>query len=886
MEGRRIVRALLVLSCAVVVRGDTVLHRVTPTTVKMPLIPGVATEYTVEREAFPGVSFENPVAIVSAPGESNRLYVVERAGRIVLLRDLNQPVKEVFLDISARVNSNYTETETGAEGLTCVAFHPNHAQNGYFYVVYTWRSGGTNYNRLSRFQKSSSDRGDAGSEFVMIEQPDTGYGHNFNDVKFGPDGYLYVAVGDEGDGRGRGDEYGNSQRIDKDFFSAIMRLDIDLNRSSNSANAHPALKGGYKIPSDNPFVNATQFNGVAVDPAKVRTEFWAVGFRNPWRLFFDEDGTLYAGDVGLHGREEINIVRRGENYGWAFREGVSLGSALGNPPAGVRLTAPVVEYPHGSGTMEGNCVIGGVVYRGSKLPDLYGAYVFGDYVTGSIWSMRHNGTTSTEWKKIAGLFDVAAFGIDPRNGDVLVCKDKINGPGGYGIYRLEAKIGAGQSQVPATLADTGLFLDVRSLTPAAGVVGYAVNSPLWSDGADKMRWFGILGSAANEKISVSREGNWTFPPGTFWVKHFELEMEKGNPASRKRIETRVLVKNNSVSGIYGVTYRWGSSMENATLVPDEGATETFEIREGATTRLQTWRYPSRSECLACHTPAGGHALGFNTAQLNREVRYPLSRTNQVIALRNAGYTDGPQDNLHTLARLVAIEDAQWSREYRVRSYLAVNCANCHNPEGVERARWDGRITTSLPNMKMIRGELLDSFGSASNRVVVPGDPSKSVLLTRMKTLGEGHMPPLGSTVVHQEAVQLIEGWIRDDLKNYKTFEEWVATFTVSSHERAGDPDGDGASNYLEYLLGTNPANADDGFAISVTQENGRGVIQFPQKANRGFEVNASSSLFGGWSPLDAPGNAPFYSATNRPGTIDFPIGTGQNSFYRVRVFEP
>ena len=886
--GHRSVSRWVLLLCATVVfaGGDTGLKRVTPSNVRMPLVPGTTgggvTEYAVENAAFPGPTFDSPVAIVSAPGEQNRLYVIERAGRIVLIPDLNSPSREVFMDISGRVNSNYMDLVNGAEGLTSVAFHPRHAENGYFYVTYTWPSPSGNMNRLSRFQKSSANRGDPNSEFVMIEQPDSGYGHNFNDVKFGPDGYLYVAIGDEGDGKGPGDEYGNSQRIDKDFFSAIMRLDVDLNRSSNSANGHPALRGGYKIPPDNPFVGATSFNGNPVDPSKVRTEFYAVGFRNPWRLFFDQDGTLYTGDVGRHDREEINIVRKGGNYGWAFREGANMTSALGQPPGGVQLTPPVVEYPHGFGNNSGYCVIGGVVYRGSKLPGLNGAYIFGDYTTGNIWAMRHNGSSATEWTRIAGLFDVAAFGIDPRNGDVLVCKDKTDGPGGDGIFRLEGKDGGSVSNIPGTLRETGLFADVRSLTVAPGFVPYEVNVPLWSDGADKRRWFGILDGS--QRIQFHREGNWTFPGGTIWIKHFELELEKGNPASRRRIETRVLVKNDT--GMHGVTYRWGDSLDDAVVVPEAGMDETFEIREGGATRSQTWRYPSRNECLVCHTPAAGNVLGFNTAQLNREFRYPLSRANQIVALRDAGYLEGPNENVHTLRRLANLDEEEWSREYRVRSYLAANCANCHSPSGVERARWDGRIFTPLSEAQMINGELLDNFGDPGNRVVRPGDPDGSVLLRRMEELGQGHMPPLGSSVVHAEAVELIEDWIREDLANYKTFEQWIAGFDVGNGDRTADPDGDGAPNYLEYLLESHPSNGSDGFRVSIEQENGQARLSFPQKANRGFEVTTSSGLSGRWNVLDAPANGPFFSATNRTGTIDFLMNSGQDGYYRVRVYEP
>jgi hypothetical protein len=236
--------------------------------------------------------------------------------------------------------------------------------------------------------------------------------------------------------------------------------------------------------------------------------------------------------------------------------------------------------------------------------------------------------------------------------------------------------------------------------------------------------------------------------------------------------------------------------------------------------------------------------------------------------------------------MAAIEDKAWSREYRVRSYLAANCANCHNPEGVERARWDGRLITKLSEMNVINGELLDPWGDSSNRVVVPGIPEQSVLWLRMSTRETGHMPPLGTTIVDDQALALIEGWIREDLKDFKSFEDWIATFDVSAVGREEDADGDGASNYLEYLTGTDPEDPIDAFSITIKREIGRAVIEFPQAANRGFEVNMAETPFDSWSVLDLPSNAPFFSATNRVRGVAFPMGTNQSSFYRVRVFEP
>jgi hypothetical protein len=270
--------------------------------------------------------------------------------------------------------------------------------------------------------------------------------------------------------------------------------------------------------------------------------------------------------------------------------------------------------------------------------------------------------------------------------------------------------------------------------------------------------------------------------------------------------------------------------------------------------------------------------------LNREENYPLARTNQIIALRDAGYLDGPDDGVHTLRRLPGLDDSAWSREARVRSYLAVNCANCHHPAGVERARWDASLSTPLSRTKILNGELLDLFGDPENRVVKPGDPEGSVLLLRMKQLGQGHMPPIGNTIVHQRAVELIEDWIREDLANYQTFEEWIALRPVTSLAREDDPDEDGASNYLEYLLSSDPGQAGDEFGLSLEQARGHGLIRFPQKANRGFELMVSSDL-DLWKPLDLRENAPFFSATNRTGVVDFPIGPDA-AFYKVRVYEP
>src|SRR6185436_13558211 len=223
--------------------------------------------------------------------------------------------------------------------------------------------------------------------------------------------------------------------------------------------------------------------------------------------------------------------------------------------------------------------------------------------------------------------------------------------------------------------------------------------------------------------------NWSFPPGTVWINHFALELTNGVPASARPVETRFLVR--TATGVYGVTYRWGDSRTNAALVGEEGMDEEFAIQDGGVTRNQVWHYPGRSECQACHTAVGGYALGFNTAQLNRNYSYARGTDNQLRALSQAGYFSAALDNLHSFRALAAATNNAWSLEYRVRSYLAANCAQCHQPGGLAVGTWDARASTPLVQSGLINGTLLNNLGNPDNRVIKPGSLDLSVLLRRI-----------------------------------------------------------------------------------------------------------------------------------------------------------
>ena len=254
--------------------------------------------------------FDGIVAFASPPGETNRLFVVEKSGSIHIINNFANPTKTLFLDLTDRVDA------AGEGGLLGLAFHPGYATNRLFYIFYTLQTstaaGSGLHDRLSRFQTSPSNPGQAlvGSEVPLITQFDEADNHNAGDLHFGPDGYLYVSLGDEGGG---GYDFNrNSRTITKDFFSGILRIDVDKRPGNLVPNSHPASSSEYLVPADNPFVGATSFSGVAINPSNVRTEFWAVGMRNPWRFSFDPvTGRLFSGDVGESLREEINLIAKG-----------------------------------------------------------------------------------------------------------------------------------------------------------------------------------------------------------------------------------------------------------------------------------------------------------------------------------------------------------------------------------------------------------------------------------------------------------------------------------------------------------------------------------------------------------------------------------------------
>ena len=826
--------------------------RITPPALNVPATPPATTLAIVD--AFPGLTFDLPVHLASPPSDTRRLFVCQKGGLLRVIPDVTAatPSATTFLNLPAVLASAGESLETNSEcGLLSVAFHPNYATNRQLYVFYSVNTTGGLHQRVARFtaNATSPNVADPASQEILFQQRDEADNHNGGDMAFGTDGYLYISTGDEG---GQNDQFTNSQTITRDFFCSILRIDVDRLPANLEPNSHAGIPtpGGvarFKVPSDNPFVGATSFNGVTIsNPAAIRTELWATGFRNPWRMSFDSTtGDLYVADVGGGQREEVNIATRGGNFGWAVREGTLGGPRSGGTALGA--INPLYEYAHGSGAFEGRSITGGVFARANRFALLNNAYFFSDYVSGNVWSLRRNGA-AVNVERVGGEGSVAGFGRDPSNNDVLLAKLV---PGS--IRRLVATSVTGS--FPQTLAETGLFADLSDLSPAPGVLPYIVNRTFWSDFAEKRRWF-VLPDPAS-RFTWTPEGTWIAPAGGIWIKHFDMEMTRGNPATKRRLETRLLVRNST--GSYGVSYRWNDAGTVATLAPDEGVDFPLNIAVGSTIAPQVWAIPSRTSCISCHNVPAGHMLSFKTRQLNQTNTINGFAGNQIDTLATAGYFTNPVPPANTQPRHIRPEETSATLASHVRSYLEVNCAYCHMPGGTAPSNWDSREITPISATGLINGLANNAGSNPLHRLIVPGNPGLSVLLKRVAaTDGFSRMPPIASNVLDSEAIAQIQDWIATSLPARQNYSAWrVQKFGVSgggaSGEATANPDGDQANNQSEFLIGTEPDSGSSYPNATLTTDGNQITISLNVPANRLVWVETSTDLVT-WTRWNVPGN--------------------------------
>jgi glucose/arabinose dehydrogenase len=757
--------------------------------------PNPPLPYRVKR-VFPKLTFTHPLYVVAEPGTDNVLLLqhfggYEGPGRVVRFRaDPPTDKTETLLQFN-RI----------AYGLT---FHPDFHKNGYIYIGSNGPDGAAvKKDRISRFtiDRQPPYRCDPKSEVVLLEWESNG--HNGADLGFGPDGFLYIT---SGDGTSDSDTNLRGQEL-SELTSKVLRIDVD----------HAAGDKPYSVPKDNPFVNR----------AGTRPETWAYGLRNPWRMTFDKKtGHLWVCQNGQDLWETAYLIRKGDNCGWSVYEGshaFQLNRQRGPDP----IVPPTVEHHH----TEARSLTGGIVYYGKKLPELLGAYIYGDYSTGKIWGVKHDGSKVTWHQELASTrLQIVGFGADP-SGELVIVDH------GGGLYELEpTPKDQPRAKFPTMLSDTGLFRSVKGHVVEPALIPYSVNAPLWSDGADKERFIALPGMA---QIDFTNGRGWNCPDGTVLVKTFSLQMQAGNSASKRRIETRLLTRQDGEW--QGYSYLWNDAQDDAELVDTAGMDRVYEVQQPNGVHKQKWHYPSRTECMVCHSRAANWVLGLTASQMNRVHNYGTVSDNQLRTLEHIGVfrikylehvhewkqrlsgvgngparlyeelTDDAPDLLfgqgerlrgvyqHVRSHVPSLVDQRWigpltwlerrlqkeepystqllrrPSEYgrlvnpydrsadlnaRARSYLHANCSQCHVEAGGGNALMELEFTTPRRRMRVFDVKPQHhTYGIADARLIAPGHPEKSLLYLRVSRRGEGQMPPLATSEVDREAVQLLHDWI-------------------------------------------------------------------------------------------------------------------------------
>lgn len=674
-----------------------------------------------------GGAGDNLTNLVPSPHHPGRWYAARRDGRVFTFHEDTPAAATEVLALGDRVL--LTNHELGLMGL---ALDPAAAGAQALYVAYSAppQRGGNHVATLSRFPLSADGlRADAMAEEILLALDDPAPSHNANQIGFGPDGYLYQAIGDGGNPN---DRFNNGQNPNT-LFGTMIRLDVS---------GPDATRGtAYRIPEDNPFADGTLG----------APEVFAIGLRNPWRFSFDrQTGDLWVGDVGQDTWEEANLVVSGGNYGWPRMEGPDCFVDVECDPDAYAV--PVWSYTHA----EGASITGGHVYRGEAIPELAGQYLAADFANGTIWSVTlpDDGATPQATVQAESGLNIVAFAED-WDGELYVVHYARDGRGA--VFRVEAAPPPSIDPFPRLLSQTGCVDVSNPWEVPTGMIPYQPAAELWSDGADKMRYFAL---PPDRRVAVTDRGDFLFPEGTVLVKHFGF--------GDRVHETRLY--HHHAAGWSGYSYRWNPDGTDAELL-DSSFTET--LPSGV-----RWIYPSRAQCSQCHTQQANLVLGIEFLQLGEafaamdaivdDFAVTPSDASQLAALQAfAVFSDEDSDSLTELAMQQPTMPDPFGdapMEDRARAYLHSNCAGCHQPGGpTAQGSLDLRFDVpfeamGICNVEPTQGQMYRPDGP-SLRLVVPGDHGKSILWLRMETLNLFRMPALGSGVRDESGLALIRAWI-------------------------------------------------------------------------------------------------------------------------------
>jgi len=729
--------------------------------------------YVVEA-VYPKLTLDKPMFVMLQPG-STRLLFIDQGGKR-LCRTGDDPSTGKYEVLHTTDGINYS-----------LCTHPDFLKNGRIYLGGDRKSKTPSGKECTVLELTLDPK----KSFALVKDSQRlilswdSNGHNGAAIGFGHDRMLYIT---SGDGTSDSDTNVTGQKMDL-LLAKVLRIDID----------HPDKGKTYSVPADNPFVGKPG----------IRPETWAFGLRNPWRLSVDPlTGDIWVGNNGQDLWEQIYRVRKGDNYGWSVYEGSHpfyLQRKLGPAPH----VKPTFEHPHS----EARSMTGGVVYTAKGFSDLHGAYIYGDHSTGKIWAGRMQGDKVAWHKEIADTtLQIVGFGHD-ASGNMLVIdhRPKVT----FYALRRSPPVPASQPEFPRRLSQTGLFTSVRGHQTHPALIPYSVNSPLWSDGARKQRYMAVaVTTDAKGKATVGtiNTGNatrgWAFPNGTVLVKSFGLKLATAGAENRpgksagvdQWVETRLLHREQGEW--VGYSYRWNDEQTEAELVEGRGQDRVYSVvGAGGAIRKQTWHYPSRAECMVCHSRAAEYVLGLTTVQINRDHVHGGVAVNQLSLLSELGLASiKPLEELRARRKKQLEEDgadaaavkqaltkytpelppghmlsgqllskpslvdpysAGPSLELRVRSYLHANCAQCHVAAGGGNAQIELNFSTPIAKAKLLGvSPVHDTFKLPDAKLVVPGRPGRSVLLKRLQMRGRGQMPQLATSMADAKAVALVREWIK------------------------------------------------------------------------------------------------------------------------------
>jgi uncharacterized repeat protein (TIGR03806 family) len=661
------------------------------------------------QRVFPGLTLDNLTAVAQTPGGTRAWYFATRDGLIGrFANNANVSSFTTVLDLRGTV------LEIPDGGLVQLVIHPDFPTDRRVFVNYsTDPLDGVSVADvvISSFILSSDGLSiDPQSEVELIRYA-RGRNHQGGFIAFDDNGLLLAAFGDGTDQR---DPTGRAQDLD-DIRGKVIRINVD--------NGSP-----YSIPASNPYA------GSGGSPLR---EIYAYGFRNPFRGDIDPaTGRIFIGDVGLNQREEVTEVFSGGNHGWNIKEGNNCFSNLYGNCNDPTLIDPLIDYPH----EDGNCsVIGGYFYRGQAIPELDGKFIFADFCTGKISAVDFSsGGQPSELILIpggSGAGSIYTFAKD-RDGEIYAVTNAQ-------IHKIIPASGnQGSSGPAAQLSQTGCFDPADASVPAAGLIPYDLQNALWSDAASKRRWIALPNGRT---IDLLADGDFEFPEGTVLVKEFSIEGQ--------RIETRLLMKDSS-SVWKGYSYEWNGN--DATLL--QGSKQKL-LSNG-----QTWGFPSRGECLRCHTDAAGFALGPEIAQLNGDMVYTETNriSNQLATFEHIGlFTNGLPDTPDQLPAMAGIDDTHQAVSRQARSYIHSNCSGCHRGEGPTQSNMDLRFATSRTDMNVCNLDPgFGDLGTPGAKILDPGNPANSIIIHRpSSTDPQTRMPPLGTSLVDNAAMAVLTSWI-------------------------------------------------------------------------------------------------------------------------------